>query len=125
MLSALQPDGLNDEPSNETTEVVDVEIGKKYKVKVNKVSHNKISCTDIYSTGITKMTAMNLTVVRLRKQQRTTREKKALTEALFCQLHNEDVAGNDGPIERTINRLKDKNDHCLFDRFTNEVRSLM
>ena len=94
-------------------------------MKVNKVSHNKLSCTDIYSTGTRKMTSMNLTVVRLRKQQRIARERKALTEALFCQLHNEDVAGNNGPIERTINRLKDKNDHCLFDRFTNEVRSLM
>ena len=51
--------------------------------------------------------------------------EKALTEALLSQLHNEDIAGNDGPIERTINRLKDKNDRCLFDRFTTEVRSLM
>ena len=125
VLSALQPDGVNEGNDNETTEVVDVVIGKEYKVKVNKVSHNKISCTDIYSTGIRKMTALNLTVIRLRKQQRMARERKALTEVLLSQLYNDDIAGNYGPIERTINRLNDKNDHCLFDRFTNEVRSLM
>ena len=71
------------------------------------------------------MTALNLIVVRLRKQQRIGSEKKALTEALFWQLHNEDVAGNDGPVSKIINRLKDKNGHCIFDLFTNEVRSLM
>ena len=34
--------------------------------------------------------------VRSRKQQRITRERKALTEELFAQLHNEEVDGNDG-----------------------------
>ena len=71
------------------------------------------------------MTALNLTVVRLRRQQRIVREMKALTEALFSQLHNEDVAGNDGQVSKTINRIKDKYDNCVFDRFTNEVRALM
>ena len=132
VLSALQPEGDDSNESNdsneineskETTEFFDVTIGKTYKVKVNKVKYNTIACTDIYACGVTKMTDLNLTVVRLRKQQRIARERKALTEALFCQLHNED--GNDGHISKTINRLKDKNDHCLFDRFTTEVRSLM
>ena len=65
VLSALQQDGVN---NNVTTEAVGVTIGKKYTVKVNKVSHNKLSCIDIHACGITKMTELNLTVVRLRKQ---------------------------------------------------------
>jgi len=125
VLSALQPDGVVENENNETTDVVDVTIGKKYKVKVNKVAHNPLGCTDIYASGIAKMTALNLTVVRSRKQQRITRERKALTEELFAQLHNEEVDGNDGQVSKTIERIIDKNDHCLFDRFTSEVRSLM
>ena len=54
ILSALQLYKVNDDDSNETTEVVDMTIGKKYTVKVNKFSHNKLSCTDIYASGITK-----------------------------------------------------------------------
>ena len=125
VLSALQQDGVVENENNETTDVVDVTIGKKYKVKVNKVAHNPLGCTDIYASGIAKMTALNLTVVRSRKQQRITRERKALTEELFAQLHNEEVDGNDGQVSKTIERIIDKNDHCLFDRFTSEVRSLM
>ena len=68
MLSALQLDGDNNDESNETTEVVEVVMGQKYKVKINKVSHNKLSCTEIYASGIKKTTSLNLTVVRLRNQ---------------------------------------------------------
>ena len=71
------------------------------------------------------MTALNLIVVRLRKEQRIAREMKALTEALFYQLRNEDVADNDGSVKRIINRLNDKNDHCLYNCFTSKVQSLM
>ena len=45
------------------------------------------------------MEALNLTIVKLRKQQRVARERKALSEELVCQLHNEDDAGNDGPVK--------------------------
>ena len=98
-----------------------MKIGKKYTVKVNKVKYNTIACTDIHACGVTKMTALDLTVFKLRKQQRIARERKILTEALFCQLHNEDIDGNDGHVSKTINRLDDKNNHCLFDRFTMKV----
>ena len=47
VLSSLQPEGNNNNDSNETTDIVDVTIGKKYTVKVNKVKHNTIACTDI------------------------------------------------------------------------------
>ena len=50
------------------------------------------------------------------------RERKALVEALFRQLHNKDVADNDVALKKTINILNDKNDHCLFDRFTSKVQ---
>ena len=123
--SQRQPEGLNKDETNETAEIVNVTIGTKYTVKINKVSHNKPACTDIYDSDITKMTALNLTVVMLRKQQRITRERKVLTEALFCQLHNEDAEGNNRAVSTVIKRLKDKDDYCLFDRFTSEVRGLM
>lgn len=124
-LSALQPDGAIEDKSNQTPDIVDIIIGKKNTVTVNKVCHNQLGCAYMYASGIAKITALNLTVVRLRKQQRITGERKALTKYLFPQLHNEDVNGNDGPISKTIERLIDKNEHCIFDQFTSEVRSLM
>ena len=62
------------------------QLEKKYTVKVRKVCHNQLGYTDIYVSGIAKMTALNLAVVKLRKQERITRERKALTEELFAQL---------------------------------------
>ena len=56
VLSSLQSDGAIYDESNKTPEIVDVIIGKKYTVKVNKVCHSKPGCIDIYASGIAKIT---------------------------------------------------------------------
>ena len=61
---------------------------------------------------------MNLSEVRLRKKQRLVREKKALRDTLCAKLQNEQTANNNGVVANCIRRLRDKDDLCLFDRFS-------